>query len=371
MSGTQGANSFDSATQPSSQPTQSPSQSTQPSQQSAQPIVSSTPTPTSESSGASTSTTSIISSANIAPPTPLNAPLPTDPLHPTKTVASGSGDLIVGETSNKKKPFAIIIIALIALAVIGMVALLIISSVSHNDTTSNTDSVNAFHRYANYLLFGEEKDEAPGGEFQLNTSYEIDRQLKSDTVDEQYWQKSQELLNVAISQYDNLKDPINPDMGIILSNYRKTFDFIYLYRQKEELNEEDLIRTYFYSGNAVAKTEVKEYYAEYAKISQIAESYAEQRVIEYDARIKLYEFYNSLGCIRNGVLSDDVCTDIPDETKIEEADNLSMIVIQASTRAEEILDQSLRGLKDGCWRIGMQLQEAPEDLSGESEEDIE
>ena len=49
----------------------------------------------------------IISSANLTPPTPLSAPLPTDPLHPIQTVGTGSGDVVVGEATKNKKPLII------------------------------------------------------------------------------------------------------------------------------------------------------------------------------------------------------------------------------------------------------------------------
>ena len=59
----------------------------------------------------STVNNQIISSANLAPPTPLNAPLPTDPLHPTHTVGSGKGDVLVrGGRTRRNKPLIIAII---------------------------------------------------------------------------------------------------------------------------------------------------------------------------------------------------------------------------------------------------------------------
>lgn len=70
----------------------------------------------------STANNKIISSANLTPPTPLNAPLPTDPLHPIQTVGSGEGDVVVNNrTRDNRRP---LIIALIVGAV-GLFVLLI------------------------------------------------------------------------------------------------------------------------------------------------------------------------------------------------------------------------------------------------------
>ena len=66
----------------------------------------------------------IISSANLTPPTPLSAPLPTDPLHPIQTVGTGSGDVVVGEATKNKKPL-IIGAAVLGVALVGIIAIII------------------------------------------------------------------------------------------------------------------------------------------------------------------------------------------------------------------------------------------------------
>lgn len=71
----------------------------------------------------------IISSANLTPPTPLSAPLPTDPLHPIQTVGSGRGDVWINKGSNSnKKPLIIGGIILAVAALVGIIAAVLLSN---------------------------------------------------------------------------------------------------------------------------------------------------------------------------------------------------------------------------------------------------
>lgn len=255
----------------------------------------------------------IISSANLAPPTPLNAPLPTDPLHPIQTVGTGSGDVMVGERRAKnKKPLIIGAIILAVVAIIGIIVVSINSS-SKNEVQGDT-SVESFNRYANYLLFDEEKPEAPSGEFDLDTTYEVDRQLSRENMDEPYWGTAKNLLSNAIDSYSNTENPTNPTMGSVLSDYQKTFDFIYLYRQAGDFDETDIIDLYNGSGPSAATTEITNFYKQFSDLdSQTSKNYARQRVAQYDAMIRLYGIYDSLGCIQEGEINESICSGIPDE----------------------------------------------------------
>lgn len=100
----------------------------------------------------STANNKIISSANLTPPTPLSAPLPTDPLHPIQTVGSGEGDVVVGRKSHKDKKLALIIIVIVALLLIGSIILAIV----FGSKASRSDLAEAFGQYYNLIENGPE-----------------------------------------------------------------------------------------------------------------------------------------------------------------------------------------------------------------------
>lgn len=172
----------------------------------------------------------------------------------------------------------------------------------------------------------------------------------------------------AIDLYSNTENPTNPTMGSVLSDYQKTFDFIYLYRQAGDFDETDIIDLYNGSGSSAATTEITNFYKQFSDLdSQTSKNYARQRVAQYDAMIRLYGIYDSLGCIQEGEINESICSGILDEGMSEEFNSLNATILESNSRANQILNQAIRSLKDGCWRIGLQLQETPEDLPVEEE----
>lgn len=83
------------------------------------------------SSLAPSADTPIISSAGLPTATPLNAPLPTDPLHPTHTSASGSGDIKLETGRNSKR--SIIIISIIAVVILFVALLMLLPALLKKD----------------------------------------------------------------------------------------------------------------------------------------------------------------------------------------------------------------------------------------------
>lgn len=78
----------------------------------------------------------IITSANLTPATPQNAPLPTDPLHPVQTVGSGTGDLWIGPERRLNKKW--LILGLVVSAAIILIVLLAVLLSQKQTSNSNT-----------------------------------------------------------------------------------------------------------------------------------------------------------------------------------------------------------------------------------------
>ena len=314
----------------------------------------------------STANNQIISSANLAPPTPLNAPLPTDPLHPTHTVGSGKGDVLVRGGASKRRLLAISGVVLFSVTLIGVAIFALIMTTNRANNPELTLETK-FNRYANYLLFGEEKDEKPRGEFDLDTTYEVDRQLKAKNIDENYWQTTRTLLSDTIMGYSGMEKTAAPELGSVLDGYKMTYDFIYLYRQLGDINKSSVIATYLNSGVVAAEEEIANFYGRFSNSElQIAKEYTKQRIAQNSALVKLYEIYNSIGCIQDGEIDEIFCNATPNALLSEEFTTSNMTLAEADARANQILKQAIRSLKDGCWRISDQLQE---DLDKASSED--
>lgn len=283
------------------------------------------------------------------------------------TQSTATGDIRLAPTPRKKMSKLPFIIGAGVLAIVVIVAVLLLMREGGGDSVISGNPKGTFDKYANYLLFGEEKEGAPGGEFDLDTAYEVDRQLASGEIDEKYWTRSRELLESAVSQYSTDEDSIDPDLGMVLGDYQKVFNFIDLYRQVGDFNESGMVTLYADSGAAAVETEIGASYTRYLESDlQTAKDYAEQRIQEYSAMLELYGIYDSWGCLRDGDVDESACT--PDPSLAEEFTKLNETISEAGARADTILEQSIRSLKDGCWRLSNQLQTAQENQEADSKE---
>ena len=99
----------------------------------------------------------IISSANLTPPTPLSAPLPTDPLHPIQTVGTGSGDVVVGEGRKSSKKWLVVIGVIVGVVMILMFTTLGRGNAS-NDTMGllqkNSETIEIVENFFESVYFG-------------------------------------------------------------------------------------------------------------------------------------------------------------------------------------------------------------------------
>lgn len=85
--------------------------------------------------------------------------------------------------------------------------------------------------------------------------------------------------------------------------------------------------------------------------------------------VKLYEIYNSIGCIQDGEINETICNAAPDALLSEEFTTSNMTLTEADARANQILEQAIRSLKDGCWRISDQFQEILDKTSSEDNDE--
>lgn len=111
----------------------------------------------------STASNTIFSSSDLPTATPLNAPLPTDPLHPIQTVGSGRGDVVVGRGKRNKKSLIIgIIIGAVALFILLLMVPLLLGN-NNEDVLAlfrqNLDSTEQIETFFRDVYFREKTTE--------------------------------------------------------------------------------------------------------------------------------------------------------------------------------------------------------------------
>ncbi len=85
-----------------------------------------------------------------------------------------------------------------------------------------------FARYANYLLFGEEKD-VLDGEFEANRTYTVDEQLESETFDQEYWSKAGGLLMKTEEILTKIDNNEKDQLVSAFRNYLQNFQLVKTY----------------------------------------------------------------------------------------------------------------------------------------------
>lgn len=292
--------------------------------------------------------------------------------HPTQTFNTDTGDIILNPAGPKpkqnKRPF--IIGGAILAGFILIVATVLLLLPKDNDITNKNSSVakERFNQFATYLLYGKTENRLTG-EYEDDKSYELDLQLERETVDENYWEKSAELLGNAVASATE-DQSVTRYLVKSLQSYQQNFDFIRAYRRNGDLDEERLLASYVGSGANTAKTLIDTFYSKYGNAdSSITQNYVDQRKTQYGDLINIFAIYNELGCIKNGVISDKNCTGNPSQEMMEQFVTLSESIGAAQDNAEESVQKSIQYLKSRCWELSEWLQNPIDERDGENNEE--
>lgn len=231
----------------------------------------------------------IISSANLAPPTPLNAPLPTDPLHPIQTVGTGSGDLVVRGSTKNKKPLIIGAAVVIVLFVILIMLLPILLKDNNGDASQllrqNFDTISSTEDFFEKVYF---------------------REITTDDImtSEDYEQINQNISQFLSFQKEFAK--INPDkldneIKIIYENLQSRAE---TYQKSLELYNT------VYSAYTEEKPELLNDYlvSEEYTVAAIAERFVEY----FNDRDRLLEQISANDCTTDGNNSSEICIELVD-----------------------------------------------------------
>ncbi len=293
--------------------------------------------------------------------------------HPTRTSASGVGDIVVGGTPKKKlsKKTILLVISAVAFLVIIAATFIIIFSSSKNTAKNGLSDVEvAFNRYANYLLFGQKRD-ALDGKFDPYQTYEVDRQLALDPLDMNYWNEASKLLNDATASLSSSDGAYKDELMVALNNYQENFSFIQTYAQiTNEPSEEDMLQAYLKSGPSGVNEYLNNFYSKINDLeSSLAEDFITLKRQQYSLATGKFDFYSEVGCIRNGSMIVQNCNqaNITDsiETRFLELVNASN---SAMDKSNALVRNSILYLKSYCWSFSHWLNDPAQYSENEGED---
>ena len=213
------------------------------------------------------------------------------------------GDIVIADetaAARKQKTKKIALIAVAALAVLGGALAVVLVITQINKPSANKVQL-AFNRYANYILYGEEKD-SDIGEYSASARYTIlDKYSKED---ENYNKHFVELFNKFYKEYNAAAEAGVYEKGK-LDIYKGEAEFIYnSFEMEKAMTSNDIYKDYSVKGKEKVEEELAEKRDGYSKTG------FEMQVVDwYDtmlSRVVVASMYNGLGCIANGSI-DQAC----------------------------------------------------------------
>ncbi|MBP5634038.1 hypothetical protein J6X13_03865 [Candidatus Saccharibacteria bacterium] len=212
------------------------------------------------------------------------------------------GDIVIADetaAARKQKTKKIALIAVAALAVLGgaLAAVLVITQI--NKPSANKVQL-AFNRYANYILYGEEKD-SDIGEYSASTQYAIAD--KYHHVDEEYNKHFVELFGKFYKEYNAAAEAGLYEKGK-LDHYKGGVDFIYAsFEMERAITAVDFYKNYSIKGQAKMEEEIAAKRDGYYKTGfEMPVTYWYNTMI---SQVVLASAYNGLGCIEGGNINRD------------------------------------------------------------------
>lgn len=223
-------------------------------------------------------------------------------------------------------------------------------------TNSLSNVTKDFSRYANYLLFGEEKPEL-GGEYESGNRYTLNQQIESAEYNQAYWDKASELLGISVEALSRINDSAKDRLMEVAKNYQDNFDFIMAYKRAGKFDEEGLLLTFLSSGMDAASQAIDSFYAEFpVSKSSAAASYVEQKKQQYKDVLDIYNMYNELGCIQDGTFNEASCV-TPSVTQQNRVMSLSESLARNSQLADDTLKNTVQYLESYCWDLNSWLKD--------------
>lgn len=268
----------------------------------------------------------ILSQQSAMPP---QQPIMTSPISPA------TGDIVIGG-SEKKSHKGLIIGVVIAVLVIGGLAA---ATFLMPKNSTSTAAKEAFNKYANYLLYGEDSTSPLEGEYNEDGIYKID-EINEGAETTEYLKKSGELLDEFILSIKN-----NTGLTEYMNKYKNHFELEKIIISIKPINEDALATEVLNNDLDTAKNWITSNYLELTKSNnEEIRQYAQAKISYYGAQANYLNDLKTNGCLENA----DSCAGGTNEEliseMIEQDENVSSIEINARLN-----------VFGGCWTISEKL----------------
>jgi len=234
----------------------------------------------------------IISSAGLPTATPLDAPLPTDPLHPIQTTGSGEGDIWIGRRHGLNKKWLIG-------GIIGIVlVLIIILLVIFLPQSGTTGLGGTFSVYRNYLKYGS-ADEANDAAISEEEWYLFEaKSLLTEEEYSDYVGKVRDSYDAFVSELEQTEAD-NQEIFLQKAQLQgEELEFILLYLDLDDI-ENELQEAYSANAGANLANLIEQKTASDGSSEFITSARSELKTY-LDQTAALLNIYQQNGCIADG-----------------------------------------------------------------------
>lgn len=298
-------------------------------------------------------------------------------------ISSGTGDIVLAPEKKSRKGLIIGLIVGV-LIVVGLVAGIFLTR-GGGIGGVNMSTEEAFNRYANYLLYGEESDAPLEGRLEdedvgQNENEDVEQSEDEDLEDNvgiyvldevvaeedatgeegeilasEFFAKAEQLWKVF---YDSLGEQVDADLEDILDAYREDFEFTKIFAETPELNEEVFVMNFATMSRAELNEWLKNHYIQFvdSNYEEIRE-YGQNGIEYYGLYADYLEQVKMAGCL-NDIGEIAIACDGMDTVEM----NSRLLELEDEMNAYR--NTAIRATTEDCWKIaGI--------LSGEKGEDAE
>lgn len=284
------------------------------------------------------------------PMTPMQAP-----------ISSGTGDIVLDQEKKSRKKLIVAVVAII-LAIGGLAAILFLRSGGGGNAGVNVNTKQAFYRYANYLLYGEdsdaelqEKSEEVGSEEDEEVEDDMDMYALDEVVADadstgeegeilasEYFAKAEQLWNTF---YGSLGGGINSELKETVENYKEDLEFTKLFVEAPVLDEDVFAEKFVTMNRANLNKWIESYYEDflnsgYEKIKE----YGQNGIQYYGLYADYLEQVKAMGCLdENGEMI------IPCENF--ETVEVSEEMMKVGSEMMNYQNEAILAVTDDCWVI--------------------
>ncbi|MBR0465650.1 hypothetical protein IJJ02_02600 [Candidatus Saccharibacteria bacterium] len=250
-------------------------------------------------------------------------------------VSSGTGDIVLAPEKKSRK--GVVIALIVGLLIIGGIfAAIFLMRGGGGSVNVNEDTKLAFNKYANYLLYGEDSDQALSEEYEGDEEKGIYAMLGAES------DQAKPYADTLNALWDDFTDRTNNfsfgNDGLVRDDYGERVKFISVYLINNSKLDEEKIMT-------LAQTDASKTVDDYFKLYQgfnfeEAKEYVENGRLYFENLVRIMEIIKGLGCYSNeeGINDNGNCNEEAIFNDDEEYKNLDAYYLNMDRAIYDVAD---------------------------------